>query len=178
MPASSESPAPTVLATLTVGGNACNGRCATEPVHAFCTVGNDHMLDALRLQARCRSNLRCKAADIAAQGIAEFFTVGLDQPGACRQPLLQGLAAGVQDHFQPHALKAQQQVVQPLRADAPGQTASHHDRVMPGGNAFKGVEQRLLRLCANLRPRPVKVGDAAVVFGQLDIAAGFAPARG
>ena len=90
------------------------------------------------------------------------------------QALLQGLAAGVQDHFQALSLQAQQQIVQPLRADASGQTASHHDRVMPGSNALKGIEQGLLRLCANLRPRPVKVGDAAIVFSQLDIAAGFA----
>ncbi|MNN49771.1 hypothetical protein D3C81_1643200 [compost metagenome] len=44
---------------------------------------------------------------------------------------------------------------------------------MPRGNLLQSIHQGLLRRFADLRSRPVDVGDAAVAFRQFDVAAGF-----
>ena len=44
---------------------------------------------------------------------------------------------------------------------------------MANGNLIELVEQGLLRQLTDQRPRPIEVGNAAIVFGQFDVAAGF-----
>ncbi|CRM99055.1 hypothetical protein [Pseudomonas sp. 34 E 7] len=107
------------------------------------------------------------------QRLGKLFSIGLDHPGARLQPGAQGFAAGVQGHFQTEVFQLLDQCLKPLRADATRQAAGDHHRVEVRADQRKSLEQFGLRLLAHQRPRCVDVGDPAILFGNLDIAAGF-----
>ncbi|MCY1174833.1 hypothetical protein D9M73_150460 [compost metagenome] len=149
-------------------------RADAEPVHAIDAMGNHHMLDALGMQTLRRQGLGTDRHDLAAQHLGQFFSVGFDQPRPRFQRCAQCLAAGVESDIQPQVLQAQDQRLQPLRTDAQRQASGDNHRIVPRSNLLQPIHQGLLCHLADLRPRPVDVGDAAVAFRQFDIAAGFA----
>ncbi|MNZ94454.1 hypothetical protein D3C78_1135620 [compost metagenome] len=149
-------------------------RADAEPVHAFGTVGDHHMLDALSVQTLRRYGLGADRHDLAVEHLGQLFSVGFDQPRPRFERSTQRLATGVECDVKPQFFQAYNQRLQPLPTHAQRQAASDHDCIVSRRNLLQSIHQGLLRRLADLRSRPVDVGDAPVAFRQFDIAAGLA----